>query len=197
MFTADLVIVTLGLTETWFDRTTKLALTEAPSPRLMKDYPDRFGFRQLYYPDCVTLLKSICALLRKYGKPDLNIVFTLSPVALRRTFTGQDVIVANMMSKSTLRSAVGETVTKTEGVDYFPSYEAAMLSDPLLVWQGDRRNVTDFIVAQIMGEFTRRYGLKPVQKRDEARAETQNIIQTRLSMAQKHAALLNTILNQT
>jgi len=64
------------------------------------------------------------------------------------------------MSKSTLRSAIGEFVTETENVDYFPSYEAAMLSDPNIVWMGDRRNVTDFIVAKIVSEFINRYGLR-------------------------------------
>ena len=195
VFTADLVIITLGLTETWYDLVTKLALTEVPSPRLLKEYPDRFGFKPLFYPECVTLLKSICSLLRQYGKPNLNIVFTLSPVALQRTFTGRDVLVANMMSKSTLRSAVGELVAKTDGVDYFPSYEAAMLSDPLVVWQSDQRNVTDFIVAQIIGEFTRRYGLQPAQEADDIKANHRNVTQTRLEQAQRYLSLLNNMLN--
>lgn len=195
-FQADLVIVTLGLTETWYDRTTKLALTEAPSPRLIKQYPERFGLKPLFYQDCLAVLKSICALLQAQGKPHLKIVFTLSPVALRRTFTGQDVIVANMMSKSTLRSAVGELTGKVEGVDYFPSYEAAMLSDPLLVWQADQRNVTDFVVAHIMGEFSRRYGLKPAQDAEAAKAQLQKTTQARLTMAQKKLSQLSGLLNR-
>ena len=194
-FKADLVIVTLGLTETWYDRHTKLALTEVPSPRLLKDHPDRFGFKQLFFADCITLLKSICALLRTYGKPDLKMVFTLSPVALQRTFTGQDVIVANLMSKSTLRSAVGELTAKMVGVDYFPSYEAVSLSDPLVAWQGDRRNVTEWIVASIMGEFTRRYGLRPPLDSEQVKAQERQILQTRLSMAQQSIATLSHLLN--
>ncbi|MEO1339958.1 MAG: GSCFA domain-containing protein, partial [Cyanobacteria bacterium J06635_13] len=71
-----------------------------------------------------------------------------------------DIIVANTMSKSTLRSAIGELVEETENVDYFPSYESAMLSDPNIVWMGDRRNVTDFIVTKIVLEFINRYGLR-------------------------------------
>lgn len=195
-FQADLVILTLGLTETWFDRLTQRALVEMPSPRLMKQYPDRFSFKILSCAECLAVLQSTCTLLKKYGKPDLKILVTVSPVALERTFSGQDVIVANMMSKSTLRSAAGTLVTSVEGVDYFPSYEAAMVSDPALVWQPDRRNVTDFIVAQIMGEFTRRYGLKPPLQIDDLRMEYQKITQTRLNLAQRRVPQLEQALNQ-
>ncbi|MEL7039707.1 MAG: GSCFA domain-containing protein [Cyanobacteria bacterium J06592_8] len=195
-FQADLVILTLGLTETWFDRVTRRALTEIPSPRLMKQYPNRFEFKILSYPECLAVLQSVCALLKKHGLPNLKIVVTVSPVALERTFSGQDVIVANMMSKSTLRSVAGTIAASIEGVDYFPSYEAAMVSDPALVWQPDRRNVTDFIVAQIIGEFTRRYGLKPALDPDQRRAYYQKITQTRLTVTQRRVPQLEQALRQ-
>ncbi len=195
-FQANLVIVTLGLTESWFDRQTKLALTEIPSPRLMKEFPERFGFKQLFYPECITVLKSIYKLLKQYGKPDLKIVFTLSPVALDRTFTGQDVIVANMMSKSTLRSAIGELVAKVDGVDYFPSYEAVMLSDPLLAYQSDRRRVTDLIVSEIMTEFTRRYGLRGMATLEEKRDNYRQIAEKRLAITQNKVLLCQKMLTK-
>lgn len=158
-FTADLVIITLGLTETWFDRTTRLALAETPSPRLLKQYPDRFGCKLLTYLECTSVLKSIYTILRQYGQPNLKIVVTVSPVAMERTFSGQDIIVANMMSKSTLRSAAGAFAAAMDDVDYFPSYKAAMLSQPDLVWMQDRRNVTDLLVNRVIGEFIVRYKL--------------------------------------
>lgn len=195
-FSADVVIVTLGLTETWFDRTTKKALTEVPNPRLLQHYPDRFGFRIFAYPDCVALLKSLVGLLKTYGKPAAKIVVTVSPVALERTFSGQDIIVANMTSKSTLRAAAGDLATHVEGVDYFPSYEVAMLSDPLLVWRDDRRNVSDFIVAEIVTEFARRYGLKPPLTPEERQDQMQHLLKTRIAMVQRHLGLLDNKLNQ-
>ena len=158
-FEADLVIITLGLTETWFDRTTRIALAEVPSPRLLKQYGDRFACKILSYPECANVLQSIYRILRKYGQPDLKVVITVSPVPLQRTFSGQDVIVANMMSKSTLRSVAGAFAAATDGVDYFPSYEAVMVSAPDLVWMEDRRNVTDLMVERIMSEFVSRYKL--------------------------------------
>ncbi len=156
---ADLIIITLGMIETWFDQETNIALAEIPSPRLMKEYPERFVYQALSQKQCLDTLKAIHLLLQEFGQPNLRIVVTISPVPLERTFSGQDIIVANMMSKSTLRSAVGEFIAETDNADYFPSYEAAMLSDPNIVWMGDRRNITDFMVKNIIAEFIQRYGL--------------------------------------
>ena len=185
-FAADLVVITLGLTETWFDLVAGIALTEAPSPRLRKQYPDRFTFRVLPHAECLAALAGAIAILRERGKPDLKIVVTVSPVALQRTFSGQDVIVANLTSKSTLRSVAGEVATREANLDYFPSYEAALLSDPSLVWLEDRRNVSDFIVAQIIGEFTRRYGLKPAPDASQFAAIIENIHRIRLESAKRN-----------
>lgn len=184
-FEADLVILTLGLTETWFDRHTRLALTEAPSPRLRKQEPDRFGLKLLAYPECLAVLQSICTLLKRFGQQNVKVVVTVSPVALERTFAGQDVIIANMMSKSILRSAAGTLATHVDGVDYFPSYEAAMVSDPNLVWMTDRRNVTDWIVAQIISTFTQRYGIQPPPTPEQQQIQNQELLKTRLKTTQK------------
>lgn len=184
-FEADLAVITLGLTETWFDRVTGIALAEAPSPRLRQKYPDRFAFKVLSHAECLAALEGAVALL-KARKPDLKIVVTVSPVALQRTFSGQDVIVANMTSKSTLRSVAGEVAARTDNLDYFPSYEAALLSDPSLVWLEDRRSVSDFIVGQIIGEFTRRYGLRPAPDAAQFATIIENVHRFRVESARRN-----------
>lgn len=112
-------------------------------------------------------------------------VITVSPVALERTYTNQDVIVANMMSKSTLRSAAGTLSIQADGVDYFPSYEAAMVSDPNLVWMGDRRNITDWMVTQIIKTFTQSYGITSVPTPEKQHIQAQEVLKTRLKATQK------------
>ncbi len=184
-FEADLVVVTLGLIEAWRDRETGLVLAEAPSPRLLQQYPERFAFEVLSYEDCLQALQAVWGLLQAHGKPDAKLLVTVSPVALLRTFSGQDVIVANMMSKSILRAVAGAWAAATESIDYFPSYEAAMLSDPNLVWMADRRNISDFMVAQIVGEFARRYGLKPALSPTEFAAIAERVYRTRLERTQQ------------
>ncbi|WP_128255036.1 GSCFA domain-containing protein [Falsirhodobacter deserti] len=162
-FDADVVIITLGLIEAWVDLQTELTLNVLPDPKFLARNKGRFAFRCLSVKDCVTALKNIIAVLRAHGRKDQRIVLTVSPVALGRTFTDEDVIIANMTSKATLRVAAHRLTQDLDGVDYFPSYEAVLHSDPALAWQEDRLHVSDFMVGRIIGEFLGRYGvLSPV-----------------------------------
>jgi hypothetical protein len=157
-FSADVMVLTLGLIEAWYDNETGLYLTEMPPPRLILQNPARFAFRCLTIDDCRVALAEIRALLGRHAKPGQKFVLTVSPVALARTFTEHDVIVANMTSKSTLRVAAMEFCNSHADVDYFPSYETVQLSDPALAWQDDRLHASDFIVGQIIATFLARYG---------------------------------------
>lgn len=159
-FEADVVIITLGLIETWFDRQSGLFLTEAPNPRIMLKNEERFEFRRLTVAECQNALNEIYSLLKKYGKAGQKLVLTVSPVPMGRTFTSDDIIVANMTSKSTLRVAALEFIDSTGDIDYFPSYEAVLHSHPDLAWQDDRLHVSDFMVGNIIDEFLVRYGVK-------------------------------------
>jgi hypothetical protein len=167
-FTADVVILTLGLIETWFDRDTGLSLNEAPNPRVLTRHVDRFDFECLSLERCEAALDEILAILDAHGKPGQKRIVTVSPVPLGRTFTDEDIAIANMTSKSTLRVAARRVVDRTEGIDYFPSYETVMLSDPALCWQEDRRHVSDFIVGRIIQAFMTRYGVISAAPADPA-----------------------------
>ncbi|MEB3421081.1 GSCFA domain-containing protein [Salipiger marinus] len=157
-FEADVVVLTLGLVESWIDRETGLALNETPAPTLLAREGKRFGFEVLSLERCEAAVADSVALLRRHGKRGQKIVLTVSPVPLGRTFTDMDVIVANTMAKSTLRVAAHRLSDRIEGLDYFPSYEAVMHSDPNLCWQRDRRHVSDVIVGRIIETFLNRYG---------------------------------------
>lgn len=157
-FTADLVLVTLGFTETWFCRKTKLALNGPPSTRAFLADRDRFAMRRLGHEEMVAALKAIRETIKKQN-PKANIVLMVSPVPLKRTFTGEDVIVANMVGKSALHSAAMTVAWAFKDVDYFPAYESVMCSDPARTWQPDRRTVQPGMVGLITDHFVRRYGL--------------------------------------
>lgn len=158
-FEADILILTLGLTEAWFDRETGLYFNAAPHPHQIRATPDRFEFQVLSFQQCMTALRDIKSILDSHSKPGQKLVLTVSPVPLGRTFTTDDVITANMTSKATLRSAAWEFVAEASGVDYFPSYEAAQISHPDLAWQQDRVHVTNALVGEIIKTFLVRYGL--------------------------------------
>lgn len=78
---------------------------------------------------------------------------------------------ANTTSKTTLRVAAHRFASDTDGVDYFPSYEAVLHSDPALAWQEDRLHVSDFMVGRIIREFLVRYGVSPPAETEEVAAD--------------------------
>jgi len=157
-FVADVLVLTLGLIEAWFDNEAGLYLTEMPPPRLILLHPERFVFRCLSINDCRSALADIRALLQRHAKLGQKFVLTVSPVVLSHTFTDHDVIVANMTSKATLRVVAMEFCSSHADVNYFSSYEAVLLSDPALAAQDDRLHVSDLTVGQIIAIFLARYG---------------------------------------
>ncbi|MCG2616624.1 GSCFA domain-containing protein [Terrimonas sp. NA20] len=76
-----------------------------------------FRKHMLAIDETITLLDTIYYKLRRFN-PDLNIIFTVSPVRHIR-----DGVVENNRSKARLIEAVHHMVNKFEGQHYFPAYE--------------------------------------------------------------------------
>jgi tetratricopeptide (TPR) repeat protein len=95
--------------------------------------------------------------LIKELNPDADILITVSPVPLDATFTDEDVITANLHSKSVLRSTVGEIVADNPKIGYFPSYESIMLTRDWSVYEADLRHVTDEAVGQLVIDLSGSY----------------------------------------
>ena len=70
------------------------------------------------------------------------------------TFTGEDIIVANTLSKSTLRGAAGWWAAAHERVHYFPSFEIAMNAQREVAWYQDGLHVHHKVVRHIVDLFT-------------------------------------------
>lgn len=120
---SDVLIITLGMTECWFDKETDLYLNRAPAAFAFRNpgKNHRFEFRILNVDDCVELLLPS---LRKLVSGVIGkVILTVSPVPLRRTFGITDAVTANTLSKATLRCAARELVDSLPDIDYFPSYE--------------------------------------------------------------------------
>ncbi len=155
---ADVLILTLGYVETWFDRRLGLYLNVIPPTQMIKEDPSRFEFRVLSYGDVLRGLEDLHALLRRHRAKPLKMLVTVSPVPLLATFRDMDVLVANAYSKSVQRAALDEFLLGKEGVDYFPSYEFVTLSNPTVAWsRGDYRHVSGDVVARIMDNVLTRY----------------------------------------
>ena len=180
--TADVVILTLGYVETWYDCKLGLYLNVAPPTSMMKEEPSRFEFRVLSYSDVLEGLNDFYNLLQKHRKNDQKMLFTVSPVPLLSTFRDMDVLVANAYSKSVQRAALDEFLLNKTGADYFPSYEFVTLSNPSVAWsRGDYRHVSPDVVNRIMANVLSNY---VVGDDSEAKAK---------SLAQTPEALLSTL----
>ncbi|HHL42614.1 MAG TPA: hypothetical protein ENJ42_03255 [Hellea balneolensis] len=155
---ADVVVLTLGMSEAWYDHKSELVCNSFVDARAVKRDRDRFSAVILSAQDNLHNLEAVHEILSQNGKPEVKIIVTVSPVPLIRTTTEHDIIVANQYSKSCLRTAAQEFADQHDNVAYFPSYEIAMFSNPELVWEpSDRRHVKGAFSMEIMKQFFNMY----------------------------------------
>lgn len=120
----DLFIITLGLSEVWYDEVTGEVFWRAVPAD--KYDPSRHKFRMIDQAESLANITAIYHLIRKH-RPGARIVFTVSPIPLMATFRAKACIVASAVSKAILRSAMDEFLAGAGAGDkdlfYFPAYE--------------------------------------------------------------------------
>jgi hypothetical protein len=122
------VIITLGLTEVWYDKTYNVYLNTHPRLKMLQDDPQRYALRVLSFDQTIHYLRKIAGIIGRFGHPETQIIITVSPVPMGSTHRPTDVMVANTYSKSVLRAATEQIVMEQENVHYYPSYESFILS---------------------------------------------------------------------
>jgi hypothetical protein len=150
---ADVYVLTLGLIETWVDAESGRHVWSEKVRRLVSD-PQRIRFHQTSYDENLGNLRRICDLIRHHH-PERPVVLTVSPVALGETFGGSDVVCANTLSKSLLRTVAGQIQREYPSVRYWPSYELAQRND---IFEPDGRHVKVPTVSHIVQTFLENYG---------------------------------------
>jgi thioredoxin-like negative regulator of GroEL len=135
------VVMTLGLSEVWYDNDAGTYLNMAAPRSLIARDPERFQLHVLRYAETLEHLRKIVRLLGRFCRPDQRILLTVSPVPLAATHTKRDVLVANCYSKSVLRVAADEIIAENAHIDYFPSYESITLSERATAWRDDLHHV--------------------------------------------------------
>jgi|SRR5579859_1054853 GSCFA family protein len=148
----DLFIITLGLSEVWYDSVTGGVFWRAV-PRDKYD-PTRHKFRVSSVDENRENIRAIYRLVRAH-RPEAKIIFTLSPIPLVATFRPVPSITANSVSKAILRAALDEVLRdiQHEGHAYYwPSYEIIMdVFDRQ--WVSDRRHVKVALLDFVMTMF--------------------------------------------
>lgn len=158
---APLIVITLGLVETWTDLQERVRLNMAPTSEMVSLNPGRYQFEVTGFAENRDALDRISRLLNEHGHPDTQIVVTVSPVPLRATFSGRDVVAANAYSKSVLRAAAEEWCFDEPNVHYFPSYEIVTNSASDNAWKADGRHVQHQAFSRIMSLFTKTFVTDP------------------------------------
>lgn len=150
---ADVVFITLGLTEGWWDKVLGVPLNGPPIDWRHAKKTGRFEFKNSNFDENRNQLNELIALIKKYSRKDVRIILTVSPVPLLRTFSDCDIIVSNSYSKSVLRTLAQEASENDPLIDYFPSYEMVMNSKRDLAWRHDQRHVEFNFVRHIIDKF--------------------------------------------
>lgn len=121
---ADVFIITLGLSEIWYDEPTGEIFWRAVP--FDKFDPARHKFRVASSAETLATLRAIYALIRHH-RPQAAIIFTVSPIPLSATFRPISCVSANAASKAILRAAIDELHREYHPTDpilfYYPAYE--------------------------------------------------------------------------
>ena len=160
---ANVVVVTLGLIETWRSPVTPSTYRQIPHPAVFESLGP--SFHRLTVTEMLDDLERIRTVIR--DRLGAEMVVTVSPVPLHTTFTPLDVRVANAESKGRIRAAVSEFVDRHPDVHYFHSYEMVVTAERQSdYFRDDGRHVHRHAVKFIVAEFLRLYADPSLQLHD-------------------------------
>ena len=178
---ADVVVITLGLSEVWFDQVENEPLWRTMPERLYD--PGRHTFKLATVAETEQSLLELDRLIQQYC-PGLKVVFTVSPIPLLATFRNQSPITANQVSKSILRVSLDSFLTRASVREscryfYFPSYELvfSLFGNP---FEADNRHVRSDVAAKIMNVFRMAYTDIPGDNSPNPVDEPENALRTQI-----------------
>lgn len=144
-------ILTYGMTEVFLNKATGKAASQKPAYLGGGGVEETVFHRSTFEENLDNVLSTIDMIQsRKPGRP---IVMSVSPVPLARTFSSDDVITANMESKSLLRAVLGVASRSRENVFYLPSYEYVTMLGLQDAFMHDLRHVQRPVVGRIIECF--------------------------------------------
>ena len=153
----EVLVFTLGLTETWIARADGAAYPLCPGVAGGVFDEFRHAFVNLTVLNVLADLSETVDLIRSKNV-NARFILTVSPVPLIATMEDRSVLVSTTYSKSVLRVAAEEIASRYDEVAYFPSYEVITGN-----YTGGRyfaeglRDVTEEGVSHVMRLFMRHY----------------------------------------
>lgn len=164
---ADFFVFTLGLTESWRNKSMGFEYPMCPGTVGGEFDPTEHVFENQTFDVVRKNLVAAIEMMRTLN-PKLRFILTVSPVPLTATMTKQHVLVATMYSKSVLRAVAGQLCTNHRDIDYFPSYE--IINSPVFrgsFFEPNQRSVNHHGVDHVMDTFfaclSDKFGPAPVK----------------------------------
>ena len=172
---ADIFIFTMGLTESWWNKTENYEYPMCPGTVVGDFNNHKHLFMNQDYEFIKQELLEAINLIRKVNK-NIKFILTISPVPLTATNSGSHVLVATSESKSILR-AVAASLKNTYSavIDYFPSYE--IINSPVfkgIFFEPNMRNVHPQGVKFVMKSFFDKIKNEKKILSDEKKQKTKN-----------------------
>lgn len=155
---ADVIALTLGLTEAWKSASEGSVYPVCPGTTHGVFDPVEHVFHNFDYPETREDLEWLLREVRAVN-PRARWILTVSPVPLTATATDAHVLSASVYSKSVLRAVAGDLASAHDFVDYFPSFEIIQ-SHPAraMFFEPNLRSVSPKGVAHVMSYFFREHG---------------------------------------
>jgi len=150
---ADIFIFTFGLTEGWVHRDDSAVYPVCPGTAAGEFDLSKHAFHNFDFVEIVDDMKRVIEFLRAIN-PAFRFLFTVSPVPLTATASGNHILPATVYSKSVLRAVCGTLMAQYDFVDYFPSYEIiASHPSKARFFETNMRSVSPVGVQFVMSHF--------------------------------------------
>lgn len=158
LLNTDVLLITLGLSEVWYDRQSGEPMWRAITSDQFN--PEQHVFKVESMEQTLHWLNTIERLRDQY-MPHMKIIFTLSPVRFSATFRTVSAFTANNASKAILRAALDEFLRAhsqklNQNLFYFPSYEFVM-EYFIDSFEQDNRHVLATVVTHVINYFVNYY----------------------------------------
>jgi hypothetical protein len=154
------IVLTVGVAPCFFDATTGDFVFAKNYVKLVKS--GEIVMRTTTFAENVANLEAIVGLINEIAPAAIK-VLTVSPVPLIATAEMRSAVLADCVSKSTLRAAVHELTSADRSLIYFPAFEIfRWLSSHAKVQAfgdevGDARHVAEWLVEFVVSSFIARF----------------------------------------
>lgn len=162
--TVDVLVYTMGLTETWANKASSASYPICPGVTAGTFNPNQHEFINLDYATILVEMESFLKALKECN-PKAKLLLTVSPVPLIATAEDRHVLVSTMASKSILRAIADQLSRQYDYVDYFPSYEI-ITSPPYksMFFKNNLRSIHEEGVDYVMSHFFNQHSLVSTMK---------------------------------